>query len=1144
MFSSQMTPRELWTRVCGSALPLASILILALITSNSPASAAISGVDITQPTALHPAYVSPGASIAINGSANVGDHQSDELLVTVNLNPDGANTPYYATVVFEANGTQLWQAIYPDQFTVNPDGSGGPVPNLTDGDTCSIDATDTEAYAIICTDERVWSNPHQAGEPGGGFGVTPDACAGCHRAHTAKGTRLLAMGSTIDQFCYSCHESGTGAYTDVANGIYLGGGNTPGPWGEGTTNAGLRGGGIKNAKMDPSLSGTPIMSGATSTHTVNNTTLGTMWGSGAFSSSNDPGASLSLGCTNCHNPHGNASYRILRPWPIGGYNKDLQTAVDKSVIVPDESSTIYTVSYNTTTYHRNSSYTPQYLEEWCAQCHTRYMANGGSGHIHSTDSIFSYRHNSSGTFLSCTRCHVAHGSSASMDNYSDTVAWPDGSIGPQDNARSSLLHSNNRGVCARCHVDDTGQVFMHGDGEGGGSSGGGSGCDASGCHGYSGTHATHTVSNSKGPDPLLDCDDCHDTDNYPLFIGGKNLNDTDACDNCHSPGGTYDGVNDPIIGAKVNWDDGVYNSPILKAGKEKWCAGCHDEEGANSQADALGISAPEVIGDEGQVTSYGIGYGFYKTGHGVPGTQTFPATMRVGANLGCLDCHDANKKHIDGDPRTYQALDAYLDYTPESGAYQEGYRIRNVTPGYAGQFPLHMPRTGHVYPPEFREDSEFALCFECHNRNNLFNGGNPSTGAGAGTEFRAISNGDGAGNPAPTIGSWYSMHDVHTWGANGPWGPETPQYDSDFNGVADSRMSCTACHNVHGSSSPAMIRDGQLVGATGLGFQYTPAGSNLSSSDGGALVNGAGQGTVGSNGICNMCHAQSITYDRPPLNPSTLSMTGMNPSNGSTGIDLGSNLTFTLSDGDNGVDWTAFSIALTGDKGYSQTYTDVDTAVVSKTGDQYSYNVTIDPDADFGTTEIISITVNVDNLGSPTQSLIPPAWSFTTASGGSSNIMTLHPSGVVTGQDGGFAIQNGTWENALDSNDGDASYAHKCCTSPGFSFTADIDDPSGLGSATINDVTIYVYAKYLDGPWPNPTAISSNVNVGYNTGGSTVWSGVFTTDSSGDYNLITYNLGSLSVLDISNLQVSVERSTSGSLMLRVTEVYVEIDYTP
>jgi hypothetical protein len=155
----------------------------------------------------------------------------------------------------------------------------------------------------------------------------------------------------------------------------------------------------------------------------------------------------------------------------------------------------------------------------------------------------------------------------------------------------------------------------------------------------------------------------------------------------------------------------------------------------------------------------------------------------------------------------------------------------------------------------------------------LFNGGDPATGANAGTGFRnSIS------------GVWTSLHDLHTDGRNGP-GAETPQYDSDFDGVADSRMSCPACHNVHGSPSPTMIRHGELISTSGtsdkvpaLGFQYTPEGSAplLGDSTGGMtrFIN-TGQGSVAKNGICNMCHNDQVTYARttsvgsPPSAPST-----------------------------------------------------------------------------------------------------------------------------------------------------------------------------------------------------------------------------------------------------------------------------------
>jgi hypothetical protein len=84
------------------------------------------------------------------------------------------------------------------------------------------------------------------------------------------------------------------------------------------------------------------------------------------------------------------------------------------------------------------------------------------------------------------------------------------------------------------------------------------------------------------------CVNCH-TGGSP----GQGDVDFDACNSCHSPGGAFDGVNDPDIGALNNWenmgDPGVgdpagasesmiYDGGAIRSGKEKWCATCHDED--------------------------------------------------------------------------------------------------------------------------------------------------------------------------------------------------------------------------------------------------------------------------------------------------------------------------------------------------------------------------------------------------------------------------------------------------------------------------------------------------------------------------------------------------------------------------------------
>jgi len=91
------------------------------------------------------------------------------------------------------------------------------------------------------------------------------------------------------------------------------------------------------------------------------------------------------------------------------------------------------------------------------------------------------------------------------------------------------------------------------------------------------SHDTH-LTDPRGPNSGDDCTGCHESAEGGLpFADGQALADTAVCDPCHSPGGAYDGVNDPDIGAKNCWDD-LYETDgtTLMAGKEQWCAGCHD----------------------------------------------------------------------------------------------------------------------------------------------------------------------------------------------------------------------------------------------------------------------------------------------------------------------------------------------------------------------------------------------------------------------------------------------------------------------------------------------------------------------------------------------------------------------------------------
>lgn len=283
--------------------------------------------------------------------------------------------------------------------------------------------------------------------PHGGYTATTDACAGCHRAHTAAAARLLV--NSVPGLCVSCHgASGTGADTNVEDGIYLDRDAVTESPAEGIATRGLKGGGFVNALIDTDWDLAVASAAVTSRHTYDGTS-GTMWGNGAINSGAGK-LNVALTCTSCHDPHGNASttngptYRLLRSVPI-------DSGAGSGVDVTDESSKTYTVSNGDNQYFgENYGSRGAQLSNWCAQCHTRHAAPSGSGHTDSGDAIYAYRHMTTGATVGCVSCHVAHGTPATMGAYSAAVPWPDGT-NPSGNERSSLLRVDNRGVCQLCH---------------------------------------------------------------------------------------------------------------------------------------------------------------------------------------------------------------------------------------------------------------------------------------------------------------------------------------------------------------------------------------------------------------------------------------------------------------------------------------------------------------------------------------------------------------------------------------------------------------------------------------------------------------------------------------------------------------------
>jgi predicted CXXCH cytochrome family protein len=194
--------------------------------------------------------------------------------------------------------------------------------------------------ALLCAIGALWlflaalptfadGGPHAMLTNNGTAGLTGDSCAGCHRAHTATAASLL--NSEQPDLCLNCHD-GSKATTDVVDGVQYSATSKTGP-----VLGALRGGGFQFALIDSSnaarlsyASGTAVRNighvqplataqAVTSTHGGTGGVYaagwgtGTVWGNGAVNSG--PGATVTLECASCHNPHGNGQYRILQTKP-------------------------------------------------------------------------------------------------------------------------------------------------------------------------------------------------------------------------------------------------------------------------------------------------------------------------------------------------------------------------------------------------------------------------------------------------------------------------------------------------------------------------------------------------------------------------------------------------------------------------------------------------------------------------------------------------------------------------------------------------------------------------------------------------------------------------------------------------------------
>jgi cytochrome c553 len=261
--------------------------------------------------------------------------------------------------------------------------------------------------------------------PHGSYIMNTDACAGCHRAHTApssitwvdsqdqvKSALLLTDASEVYLFCLTCHDSTSqGADTNVLDGVYEG-------TAYGTQNAAMISGAF--GREDVGGSGPGLYDGSghrvTSTHTMNGQSWGA-WGGGSFGATktidatgNYPsllgtGTKIVMDCGSCHDPHGSSNYRILKDVvngvPVGGYTgTDPENLTPTPFVLSSEQgfptggfllhvpAAGYKPNYTVAQYSKGPGTGAEQASKgmvgWCISCHTVYASlestyNAGDG---------------------------------------------------------------------------------------------------------------------------------------------------------------------------------------------------------------------------------------------------------------------------------------------------------------------------------------------------------------------------------------------------------------------------------------------------------------------------------------------------------------------------------------------------------------------------------------------------------------------------------------------------------------------------------------------------------------------------------------------------------------------------------------------
>lgn len=236
----------------------------------------------------------------------------------------------------------------------------------------------------------------------GGYTMDTDACAGCHRAHTAASsitwTRsdntqgsalLLSTASENYQFCYTCHDAvSLGADTNVEEGIY-----------EGTLPGNVQGGDLNGGGFEATIFPTQHMYTGASWMIYGGSTDWDIFGAGFLKD----GPQVEMSCSSCHDVHGSSNYRLLKDVvngrTVGGYDDTAPytpqdpnpmpwvvsaepgyPAIGWLLHEPGASQvSTYFPNYTTPMYAKAPGNDPtKGISGWCAACHIQYIQPTGA----------------------------------------------------------------------------------------------------------------------------------------------------------------------------------------------------------------------------------------------------------------------------------------------------------------------------------------------------------------------------------------------------------------------------------------------------------------------------------------------------------------------------------------------------------------------------------------------------------------------------------------------------------------------------------------------------------------------------------------------------------------------------------------------